>query len=78
MKMPSRSKSLSPADLGLDRIGHFSLFHKRHAADFWLDSLLWLRDGINPWPGKPFGNTIDVNRDDPVTSRCYIPSKGMM
>ncbi len=47
--------ALSPADLGLDRIGHFSLFHKRHATDFWLDSLLWLRDGINPWPGKLFG-----------------------
>lgn len=70
--------ALSPADLSLDRIGHFSLFHTRHAAGFWLDSLLWLREGINPWPGKPFSNKIDMNREDPVTSRCYIPSKGMM
>ncbi|MDW5312771.1 alpha/beta fold hydrolase [Rhizobium sp. PL01] len=69
---------LSPTDLGLDRIGHFSLFHKRHAADFWLDSLLWLRDGINPWPDKPFGPQVQTNRNDPFNSRCYIPAKGMM
>ncbi|QJP13415.1 alpha/beta fold hydrolase [Starkeya sp. ORNL1] len=48
---------LTPGDLGFDAIGHFSLFHARHAAGFWLDALLWLRDGVNPWPQKrPAGN----------------------
>ncbi|WP_428425707.1 alpha/beta hydrolase family protein [Pararhizobium sp.] len=70
--------ALSPADLRLDRIGHFSLFHTRHAAGFWLDSLLWLRDGINPWPGKPFGKEVETSKDTSFTTRCYIPSKGMM
>lgn len=43
---------LSPHDLGFEEIGHFSLFHSRHASGFWLDTLLWLREGINPWPHK--------------------------
>ncbi|WP_416065359.1 alpha/beta fold hydrolase [Rhizobium sp. ZK1] len=43
---------LRPEDLGFPRIGHFDLFHARHATGFWLDTLLWLRDGTNPWPGK--------------------------
>ncbi len=43
---------LSPADLGVERLGHFDLFHARHATGFWIDALLWLRDGINPWPNK--------------------------
>lgn len=70
--------ALSPADLGLDRIGHFSLFHKRHASGFWLDSLLFLRDGINPWPGKPLSTDTNLNTAEPSATRCYIPSKGMM
>jgi predicted alpha/beta hydrolase len=41
---------LTLADLGFDAIGHFGLFHARHASGFWLDTLLWLRDGVNPWP----------------------------
>ena len=45
---------LAPADLDCDGIGHFDLFHARHAAGFWLDTLLWLRDGINPWPARTF------------------------
>lgn len=45
---------LEPHDLGFDRVGHFDLFHSRHAASFWLDTLLWLRDGINPWPQRQF------------------------
>ena len=45
---------LEPTDLSCARIGHFDLFHDRHAAGFWLDTLLWLRDGINPWPSKCF------------------------
>jgi len=43
---------LAPDDLGFPRIGHFDLFHARHVAGFWLDTLLWLRDGTNPWPHK--------------------------
>lgn len=46
--------ALTPADYGCDRIGHFGLFHARHSGDFWLDTLLWLRDGINPWPDRRF------------------------
>jgi predicted alpha/beta hydrolase len=46
--------TLTPQDYGLDKIGHFDLFHARHQAGFWLDTLLWLRDGVNPWPGRPF------------------------
>jgi predicted alpha/beta hydrolase len=42
---------LKPEDYGLAAIGHFSLFHSRHREGFWQDSLRWLRDGINPWPG---------------------------
>ena len=41
---------LRPADYGRESIGHFNLFHDSHAAGFWLDTLLWLRDGLNPWP----------------------------
>ena len=40
---------LSPADYERTAIGHFRLFHDSHAGDFWDDTLLWLRDGINPW-----------------------------
>lgn len=59
---PKQEALLTPADFGLNRIGHFGLFHDRHAADFWLDTLLWLRDGINPWPAKPFRESM-VSRD---------------
>lgn len=45
---------LAPEDLAMESIGHFDLFHARHAAGFWLDTLLWLRDGINPWPNRTF------------------------
>lgn len=41
---------LQPSDCGREEIGHFGLFHDSHAAGFWLDTLLWLRDGHNPWP----------------------------
>ncbi len=43
---------LTPDELGFAQIGHFDLFHARHATGFWLDTLLWLRDGTNPWPHK--------------------------
>lgn len=42
---------LSPADLGMRVVGHFDLFHSRHAAGFWPMTCEWLRRGINPWPG---------------------------
>jgi len=45
---------LAPGDVGRDMVGHLDLFHARHAPGFWLDTLLWLRDGVNPWPGKRF------------------------
>lgn len=45
---------LEPQDLGQEQVGHFDLFHDRHAGGFWLDTLLWLRDGINPWPLKVY------------------------
>jgi predicted alpha/beta hydrolase len=41
---------LKPTDYGRQSIGHFDLFHDSHAAGFWLDTLLWLQDGLNPWP----------------------------
>ena len=45
---------LAPENLAMESIGHFDLFHARHASGFWLDTLLWLRDGINPWPNRTF------------------------
>lgn len=47
---------LRPADYARDAIGHFGLFHDSHAAGFWLDTVLWLRDGNNPWPGHIVNN----------------------
>ncbi len=43
---------LRPSDYGRKTIGHFGLFHDSHASGFWLDTLLWLRDGRNPWPDQ--------------------------
>lgn len=42
---------LRPSDYGRESLGHFGLFHDSHAGGFWRDTLLWLRDGRNPWPG---------------------------
>jgi predicted alpha/beta hydrolase len=52
---PRTAVALEPEDYGLARIGHFDLFHDRHASGFWLDTLLWLRDGENPWPERVIG-----------------------
>lgn len=49
---------LAPEDYGLDKIGHFDLFHARHQAGFWIDTLLWLRDGVNPWHGRAFAHSL--------------------
>ncbi|MGR6465511.1 alpha/beta hydrolase family protein [Rhizobium sp. PAMB 3182] len=43
---------LAPADYGRQAIGHFNLFHDSHRDGFWTDTLHWLKDGRNPWPGK--------------------------
>ncbi|MDT2022095.1 alpha/beta fold hydrolase [Methylocella sp. CPCC 101449] len=40
---------LAPADLDVETIGHFGLFHARFADGFWPATLRWLGDGINPW-----------------------------
>jgi predicted alpha/beta hydrolase len=40
---------LSPSHYGFDAIGHFSLFHSRHADGFWKDTLSWLKNGVNPF-----------------------------
>ncbi len=49
---PRVAVQLRPDDLGHERIGHFGLFHARHAADFWPATLAWLRGGENPWPHR--------------------------
>jgi len=41
---------LHPSDYGRQSIGHFHMFHDSHREGFWRDTLLWLRDGQNPWP----------------------------
>jgi len=46
---PRAEALLEPGALGVDAIGHFGLFHTRFAGSFWADTLLWLRDAINPW-----------------------------
>jgi predicted alpha/beta hydrolase len=50
---------LSPSDLGERQTGHFGLFHARHAAGFWIDTVLWLREGTNPWPQKRLQAEMD-------------------
>ncbi|WP_266064095.1 alpha/beta hydrolase family protein [Brucella intermedia] len=51
---------LEPRDYGRTVIGHFGLFHDSHANGFWLDTLLWLRDGKNPWPDRVFASDWDT------------------
>ena len=43
---------LHPADYGRQAIGHFNLFHDSHAQGFWRETLIWLREGRNPWPER--------------------------
>ncbi|MGQ8634169.1 alpha/beta hydrolase family protein [Agrobacterium sp. DKPNP3] len=50
---------LEPGEYGRASIGHFGLFHDSHASGFWLDTLLWLRDGVNPWPHSVFASGSD-------------------
>ncbi|WP_417778803.1 alpha/beta fold hydrolase [Stutzerimonas xanthomarina] len=44
---------LSPAELGLARVGHFDLFHERHRHGFWQATLGWIDEGRNPWTTAP-------------------------
>lgn len=45
---------LSPDDLGVERIGHFDLFHSRHRDGFWRATAGWLESGGRCWA---LGNT---------------------
>ena len=56
---------LHPTDYRRTAIGHFNLFHDAHASGFWLDTLLWLRDGRNPWPDKSVDPLRTVLPDRP-------------
>lgn len=49
---PRTLVQLHPGDYGRASIGHFALFHDSHAQGFWRETLLWLRDGANPWPER--------------------------
>lgn len=67
---PKTEVLLSPGEFYQSSIGHFGMFHDRQASDFWLDTLAWLRDGSNPWPGRTFpaakeatpGRSVDIVR----------------
>lgn len=43
---------LTPQDFGVAEVGHFALFHARFEETFWRDTLAWLREAENPWPGR--------------------------
>ncbi|MGM9474399.1 alpha/beta hydrolase family protein [Pseudarthrobacter sp. YS3] len=43
---------LNPQDFGRAEIGHFSLFHSSFRDTFWMGTIRWLRDGVNPWALK--------------------------
>lgn len=47
---------LSPGELGLERVGHFDLFHERHRQGFWQATLAWIGEGRNPWPTAGAGS----------------------
>ena len=59
---------LKPADLGVAALGHFGLFNASHASGFWLDTLMWLRDGTNPWPDK-----LLPDEPDPSDKKAGLP-----
>jgi predicted alpha/beta hydrolase len=54
---PSDHVRLSPAELGLARVGHFDLFHERHREGFWQATLGWIDEGRNPWTTAPASST---------------------
>jgi len=66
---------ISPADCGRDAIGHFNLFHDMHASGFWLDTILWLRDGINPWPNRRVDLEVPIQFDPSTPPSTRILGK---
>ncbi len=46
---PKTHMLLTPRHFDTKAVGHFGLFHKRFADTFWVDTLKWLKDGVNPW-----------------------------
>jgi predicted alpha/beta hydrolase len=55
---------LAPPDFGFEAIGHFGLFHERHRAGFWRQSLQWLETGENPWPFAEIARPVAVEPTD--------------
>jgi predicted alpha/beta hydrolase len=53
-RSPVTKVMLRPQDLGLERVGHFDLFHARHQDGFWRESLAFLREGRNPWEDRVY------------------------
>lgn len=53
-RAPVTKVLLAPQDLGFERVGHFDLFHARHQGGFWRQSLVFLRDGENPWGNRVY------------------------
>lgn len=41
--------TVTPRDLGCDRIGHFDLFHDRHRHSLWPETAAWLESGGWAW-----------------------------
>ena len=66
---------LQPSDYGREEVGHFDLFHDAHASGFWLDTLLWLRDGRNPWPHRRIGLGGQSEREPPRPVKPLIPGQ---
>lgn len=48
---------LQPQDLGMERIGHFDLFHSRHQDGFWRATVEWLMHGRHPWQHRTVDTT---------------------
>ena len=66
---------IDPVDYGRETIGHFQLFHDSHAAGFWLDTLIWLRDGRNPWPRRVVEEQGGAPDAPPIHSELEMVSR---
>ena len=62
---------LDSKDLGHDSVGHFGLFHSRHADGFWQQTLSWLAEGRNPWQAK--ARPSPRNRSSAIWGEHGIP-----
>lgn len=49
---PRAAVLLTPEQYGRSAIGHSGLFHDSHMSGFWTETLCWLGEGKNPWPGQ--------------------------